>query len=195
MTCFPRCSPACGNCPPPPDLRPSAPAPRPCPRLTSPGPQKGNQPRTRRRPPGHQRAQQQEAWHAKIIYKARGHLAALFAESGQITGFHQSGSLVTRLLSEAGTFATAYVLLVLAALFVILVLRRGNEVARMLGLLYLAAAIALSYAGTKGTLEEQELYLLAIPSVVMSPVAVTLLRINHRAVVVAAVVVLTAQTE
>jgi hypothetical protein len=110
----------------------------------------------------------------------------------QVTGFHHSGSLVARLVSEAGTFATTYVLLALAALSVILVLRRGNEVARVLGLLYLAAAIALFYAVTKGTLEEQELYLLAIPSLVIIPVAVTLLRINRRAVAVAALVALTA---
>jgi hypothetical protein len=109
----------------------------------------------------------------------------------QVTGFHHSGSLVARLVSEAGTFATTYVLLALAALFVTLVLRRGNEVARVLGLLYLAAAIALFYAVTKGTLEEQELYLLAIPSLVIIPVAVTLLRINRRAVAVAALVALT----
>jgi 4-amino-4-deoxy-L-arabinose transferase-like glycosyltransferase len=110
----------------------------------------------------------------------------------QISGFHHSGSLVGRLVSEAGTFATTYVLLALAALFVILVLRRGNGVARVLGLLYLAAAIALSYAVTKGTLEEQELYLLVIPSLVITPVAVTLLRINRRAAAIAALMVFTA---
>ena len=109
----------------------------------------------------------------------------------QISGFHHSGSLVGRLFSEAGTFATTYALLAIAALFVILVLRRGNEAARVLGLMYLAAAIALSYAVTKGTLEEQELYLLAIPSLVIAPVAVTLLRINRRAVAISALAVLT----
>jgi hypothetical protein len=108
----------------------------------------------------------------------------------QVTGFHHSGSLVARLVSEAGTFATTYALLALGALSVILVLRRGNDVARVLGLLYLAAAIALFYAVTKGTLEEQELYLLAIPCLVVIPVAVTLLRSNRRAVAVAALVVL-----
>lgn len=112
----------------------------------------------------------------------------------QVSGFHHSGSLVARLVSEAGTFATTYVLLVLAALSVTLVLRRGNEAARVLGLLYLAAAIVLSYAVAKGTLEEQELYLLALPSLVIIPVAVTLLRINRRAVAVAAPAVLTALT-
>jgi hypothetical protein len=125
-------------------------------------------------------------------YKATG-ISRLLGQV-QITGFHHSGSLVARLVSEAGTFATTYLLLALAALFVILVLRRGNEVARVLGLLYLAAAIALSYAVTKGTLEEQELYLLAIPSLIIVPVAVTLLRINRRAVAVAALAVLTALT-
>jgi hypothetical protein len=112
----------------------------------------------------------------------------------QITGFHHSGSLAARLVSEAGSFATTYVLLAAAALFVILVLRRGNDVARVLGLLYLAAAIALFYAVTKGTLEEQELYLLAIPCLVIIPVAVTLLRGNRRAVAVASLAVLTALT-
>ena len=35
--------------------------------------------------PGYQRAQCQQACHTKILYRGRGQLAALFAESGQIT--------------------------------------------------------------------------------------------------------------
>jgi integrase len=49
-TCFPRFSPGCGTCQHRPDRRahPRAPAPRPCPRPTSPDPQKPTHPRTRR---------------------------------------------------------------------------------------------------------------------------------------------------
>ena len=35
--------------------------------------------------PGYQRAQYQQACHTKVLYRGRGQLDALFAESGQIT--------------------------------------------------------------------------------------------------------------
>ena len=44
------------------------------------------------------------------------------------------------------------------------------------GFLYLAAAMALGYALVLGTLEEQELYLLVVPSLMVIPVAATLPR-------------------
>ncbi len=95
----------------------------------------------------------------------------------QITGFNHRGapSLVSRLGSEALYFGTTYALLILAIPAMVLLLRRDG-LPRMLGLLYLAAAAALGYAVTLGTLEENELYLLLVPSLLILPVAAALWR-------------------
>jgi 4-amino-4-deoxy-L-arabinose transferase-like glycosyltransferase len=95
----------------------------------------------------------------------------------QTTGFHSSGggSLSARLVAEGGYFVTTYVLLVLAVPALVVVLRRGGQSARMLGILHCAAMVTLGYAVTLGTLEEQELYLLIVPSLLTVPVAATLL--------------------
>jgi hypothetical protein len=96
----------------------------------------------------------------------------------QATGFHShgGGSLVTRLIAEGHYFGVTYLTLALAVPAAMLVLRRGGQLHRMLGLLYWAAAVALGYALTGGTLEEQELYLLIVPSLLVIPVAASLLR-------------------
>ena len=96
----------------------------------------------------------------------------------QTTGFHSSGggSLTARLVAEGPAFSPTYLILALAVPAVLLVLRRGGPLPRILALLYGAAAVTLGYAVVLGTLEEQELYLLAIPSLLIIPVAVTLLR-------------------
>jgi hypothetical protein len=122
------------------------------------------------------------------VVAANGHIDALWVAKTvgikrmlgliQVTGFHSSGggSLLTRLVAEGHYFGTSYVTLALAAPAAMLVLRRGGQQPRMLGLLYCAAAVALGYALTGGTLEEQELYLLIVPSLLVIPVAATLLR-------------------
>jgi 4-amino-4-deoxy-L-arabinose transferase-like glycosyltransferase len=122
------------------------------------------------------------------VVAANGHIGALWAAKTvgikrmlgliQATGFHSSGggSLPTRLIAEGHYFGTTYVTLALAVPAAMLVLRRGGRRHRMLGLLYCAAAVALGYALTGGTLEEQELYLLIVPSLLIIPVAATLLR-------------------
>jgi Dolichyl-phosphate-mannose-protein mannosyltransferase len=96
----------------------------------------------------------------------------------QSSGFHSSGggSLKSRLFAEANFFGTTYLLLALAVVAALVVLRRGNNQQRMLGLLYCAAGVTMAYAVGLGTLEEQELYLLVIPSLVIIPVAITVLR-------------------
>jgi len=95
----------------------------------------------------------------------------------QITGFHSSkgGNLSSRLIAEVIFFGTTYVALALAVPALLVVLRRGRQLPRMLGLLYCAAGVTLGYALVLGTLEEQELYLLVVPSLLTIPVAVTLL--------------------
>jgi len=97
----------------------------------------------------------------------------------QSTGFNSSsgtgGSLQSRLIAEIAYFGTTYTMLLLAGLAVLVVLFRGDQLQRMLGLLYCAAGVTLAYAVFLGTLEEQELYLLVVPSLVIIPVAATLL--------------------
>jgi hypothetical protein len=96
----------------------------------------------------------------------------------QTTGFHSvgGGSLKSRLFAEMNFFGTTYLLLALAAVAALVVLRRGTNQQRMLGLLYCAAGLTLTYAVGLGTLEEQELYLLVVPSLLIIPVAVATLR-------------------
>lgn len=94
----------------------------------------------------------------------------------QTTGFHRSGSLGSRLIAEGGNFWTTYALLALSVPAAWLVLRRGGPVARLMGLLYCAAGVTLAYAVALGTLEEQELYLLAVPSFIMIAVGFSLRR-------------------
>ena len=57
---------------------------------------------------------------------------------------------------------------------VVILWRRGGPLQRMLGLLYCAAAVTLAYAVFLGTLEEQELYLLVVPSLLIIPIAASL---------------------
>lgn len=91
----------------------------------------------------------------------------------QSTGFHSSGggSLTARLVAEGAYFATTYLALAVAIPAFLVILRRGGQLSRMLGLLYCAAAVTLAYAVFHGTLEEQELYLLIVPSLLIIPVA------------------------
>lgn len=92
----------------------------------------------------------------------------------QITGFNSKGapSLVGRLATEARFFGTSYLLL-LAVPAVLVLLRRG-QLPRLLALFYLAGAVALGYAVTLGTLEENELCLLFVPSLLILPVGAVL---------------------
>jgi Dolichyl-phosphate-mannose-protein mannosyltransferase len=101
----------------------------------------------------------------------------------QITGFHSSGggSLTARLVAEGGYFLTTYIVLVAGLPALIIVLRRGGQLPRLVGLLHCAAGVTLCYALAFGTLEEQELYLLVIPSLVTVPMAVATLRYGKRA--------------
>ena len=58
----------------------------------------------------------------------------------QITVFHSAGggSLSSRLTGEASAFSTTYTALALAEAAALVVLRRGGQLKRMLGLLYCA---------------------------------------------------------
>lgn len=95
----------------------------------------------------------------------------------RVTGFNHAGtpSIYSVLLGESNYFATTYLLLILAVPALFVVHARGDQLQRMLGLLWVVAGVTLGYAFFLGTLEEQELYLLVIPSQLLLPVAATLL--------------------
>jgi hypothetical protein len=95
----------------------------------------------------------------------------------QISGFHNAagGSLQVRLLAEVAFFGTTYAMLALAVPALALIIWRGGQLPRLLALFYCSAGAALGYALVGGTLEEQELYLLIVPSLMIIPVAATLL--------------------
>lgn len=91
----------------------------------------------------------------------------------QISGFHSAGggSLSARLSAEVSVFWTTYLVVLLAVPAALLVLRRRARRPRILVLVCGAAALTLAYAVAFGTLEEQELYLLALPSLMIIAVA------------------------
>lgn len=95
----------------------------------------------------------------------------------QVTGFHQAGSpsIFSVLLSESSYFGTTYVILILAVPALFVVHQRGDHMQRMLALFWVVAGVTLGYALLFGTLEEQELYLLIIPSLLLVPVAIRLM--------------------
>jgi hypothetical protein len=96
----------------------------------------------------------------------------------QVTGFHSSGggSLPARLIAEGAYFATTYLVLALGVPAVVLALRRGGSLVRLLALVHCAAAVTLAYAVALGTLEEQELYLLIVPTLLTIPMIAALRR-------------------
>lgn len=98
----------------------------------------------------------------------------------QETGFNsaKSAPLSQRLTEELSNFGSTYALLLLAPLAVIPLLRRGGPPQRLMALWYVAATVALAYAVLKGTLEEQQLYLLILPTIVI--VAMTAVQLWER---------------
>jgi len=98
----------------------------------------------------------------------------------QTTGFNRprAPSLSTRLISEVGSFGVTYVILAMSVPALVLVLRRGGAPQRVLGMLHVAAALALGYGLILGTLEEQELYILLVPSLLTLAVGAALWRVR-----------------
>lgn len=113
------------------------------------------------------------------VVAAAGHFDALWAVKthgirrllGQIqeTGFNAGNtpSLSQRVMEELPRFGSTYLLLVLGPLAFIVLLRHSDRAYRLMALWYLSAGVALAYAVLKGTLEEQELYLLLVPTIVV----------------------------
>jgi hypothetical protein len=102
-------------------------------------------------------------------------IARLLGET-QPTGFNAHGapSLTSRLLAEAPGYATTYALLLIGPLGWLVIRRLGGPELRLLGLYYGSAFLALGYALTVGTLEEQALYLLYLPTLLIVGPAIRL---------------------
>ena len=93
----------------------------------------------------------------------------------QTTGFHHAGapSIYSRLLAESNYFSTTYIILALAVPALFVIFRRGKPLARLVGLIYVVAGATLAYGLVLGTLEEQELYILLVPSLLVVAVTAT----------------------
>jgi 4-amino-4-deoxy-L-arabinose transferase-like glycosyltransferase len=102
-------------------------------------------------------------WNAKTRGAAR--LIGIVQESG----FHAPGtpSLTSRLLDQVTTYATTYALLLLGPVAMVILLRQKDPVLKMLALFHLCAGLTLLFALAHGTLEEQALYLLIVPTLVV----------------------------
>lgn len=96
----------------------------------------------------------------------------------QVTGFNTPGapSLAGRLSTEMADFGATYVLLGLGAIALVRVLRRGSQTQRVLGLFHASAIATLGYAVVVGTLEEQALYMLLVPTLLTLAMALSMSR-------------------
>ncbi|MEU6880410.1 phospholipid carrier-dependent glycosyltransferase [Streptomyces sp. NPDC046712] len=120
------------------------------------------------------------AGHFDTMWDVKTHGVRRLLGQVQETGFNAGGTppLYDRLFAQVPNYGSTYVLLILAPLAAIPLLRHGGKVERLLGLWYASAAVALVYAVLKGTLEEQELYLLIVPTMVV--LAMTAVRLWRR---------------
>ncbi|MGI5144398.1 MULTISPECIES: ArnT family glycosyltransferase [unclassified Streptomyces] len=85
----------------------------------------------------------------------------------QETGFNAPGapSLVNRLLMESPTYCVTYGLVLLGLVALVKLLRRGSPAQRLIALFQASALVTIGYTFAFGTLEEQILYLLLVPTV------------------------------
>jgi len=107
------------------------------------------------------------------------------------TGFKHTGapSLTSTLAAQALTFGGTYVLLAVGAVLALLLLRADRPELRLQGLFHVSAGLLLAYSVTLGTLEEQFLYLLIVPTLLT--VGIWLVRLlSSRSTVAAALGVL-----
>ncbi|MGW7200633.1 ArnT family glycosyltransferase [Streptomyces chryseus] len=123
--------------------------------------------------------------HFEEMWAVKTHGVRRLLGLAQETGFNAEGAppLSQRVVEELTQFGSTYVLLVLGPLAVVPLLRRGGRSQRLLGLWYLSAGVALAYAVVEGTLEEQALYMLLVPTIVILAVAAVHLwerRTGHR---------------
>jgi hypothetical protein len=96
----------------------------------------------------------------------------------QISGFHEKGapSLVSQLLRQLSDYGTTYALLLAGLLAALMVWHRGSRPARYLAVFYFMGGITLAYATLRGALEEQFLYLLITPAIIMVALVASMLR-------------------
>lgn len=118
------------------------------------------------------------------VVAGNGYLGELWATKGrgaarltgvlQTSGFNKPGAphLGGQLVRQLSDYGSTYALTLLGALVVLLLLRRGPRLLRFFGLFHLCAGGVLAYAVLFGTLEEQFLYLLVLPSLLTLAVGV-----------------------
>lgn len=91
----------------------------------------------------------------------------------QATGVKAQGapSIVDTLVSQSGTYWSSYILLALAVPATLYLLWKGTQTQRLVALLATAAGAQLSFGILIGTLEEQFLYVLIVPAIIVVMVA------------------------
>lgn len=91
----------------------------------------------------------------------------------QTTGFNSEGTpgLTARLAEEMADYGSTYALLAVGVFALVVLLRSQDPAHRLLGLFQASAFLTLAYAVALGTLEEQALYLLFVPTLVALAVA------------------------
>ena len=121
--------------------------------------------------------------HLDAFWYAKSHGISRLFGTAQETGFNAPGapSLAERLVDQTTTYASTYALLALGPVALVLLLRRSRDpVIRMLSLFYVCAGLTLAFALAQGTLEEQALYLLIVPTVVVLGAALAVLTQRSR---------------
>ena len=95
----------------------------------------------------------------------------------QETGFNAPGapSLTSRLVQEANFFGTTYAVIAASSAALLWLVWRGNRAQRFVALLYASSAVLLAYAVLVGTIEEQELYVMAVPALAILGIAAGML--------------------
>ncbi|WP_432155596.1 ArnT family glycosyltransferase [Streptomyces sp. bgisy153] len=106
--------------------------------------------------------------HISPFWYAKYHGAARLIGIVQESGFNAPGTpaLTSRLTDQVTTYASTYALLLAGPIALVVLLRRKDPVLRMLALFHLCAGLTLLFALAQGTLEEQALYLLIVPTLV-----------------------------
>ena len=113
----------------------------------------------------------------------------------QTTGFNAPGSapFAERLVERLELFGPTYVLMAVGVPFIVLVMRRGDAAARVIGLWAASAYAYAAWSIVGGTLEEQLFYFVAVPAAVVVVYSATRWewrRVGFRRAIVASVLVL-----
>ncbi len=113
----------------------------------------------------------------RLFMEAKFSGVSRFLGATKVTGFKRAGgpSLADAVIANLQTFATTYLLVLTGLVALVILLRRGDRLMRMLAALLGSAYLMLGFSVVIGTLEEQFFYYLVVPSMLATGVALWLL--------------------